>query len=367
MAEISFTDEDISSLYRQMIELGGVNTVDDSPDKYVRCKLNDKIAFITSADGKNKDVAIYGSKNPNVIILNPLAEGDTESAANSWFMSTCNTVLAGNLARIIKAVLDAGVESHKKKKGKEEENNNLVILKLLGKDAEAVDEKMLKEFDNIARPATKFFTIHYNRATKQGEVKCPIFTLAQRKSNPNVRVKTWETLQHILGRILGTEKLEEFSYSPGTIGIPAFESFANILVRIYDAIQEPLSAIGVKVEHLGELKSHLKYLPQYYAKAKWCVTPQCGTTQVQTTPVTTSVTPWVAPTPSPAQATPVQVQPAFTPAPSPMVQVPVQVPTITATTPVAVPPVFGGVPVTAPQQPAYGGGGANSNNPFARA
>lgn len=369
--EVNFTDDDISTFYRMLIELGGFHTVDDSPDKYVREKQTGDIAYMTTSDGVNKNVAIYGSKSSDAVVINPLAEGDSESAINSWFMSTCNTTLGGRIYNIMYAVLKVGVESHKKNKKKGEEENNLKLVELLGKDAEAVDEKMLKELEQLTHPLKNFFNIHYNRNTRQGEVKCPIFTEAQRKSFPSIRVKTWEVFKHILGRILGTEDLNEFSYKPGTIGVPTFESFANILVRIYKALTESLAAIDVAVEHIPELESHLKYLPQYYAKAKWCVTPQADQVPAAPQPhaVAVAPTPWVAPPQVPAAA-PVVPTPAFgapVPQTAPVVPVGYMAPqpyAAPALAPVA--PVFGGMQPMNTAAPAPSTG-ANSNNPFARA
>lgn len=282
--EMGFSDDDISTFYKQLIELGGVQTVDESPDKYVRTKDDNKIAYITNSDKSTKQVAIYGTRATDVMILNPLAEGDADSALTSWFMKNGNLILAANLAKIIKACLTYGAETHQKKAGKDEgaDPKGLLIAKYLGSDIIDVDEKMVKEFDNICKPITNFFNIHYNRSTTQGEVKCPIFTTAQRKSMPSVRAKTWKVLEHLMGRILDTESLEVFNYKPGTIGVPVFESFANILVKLYEILTEPLKIIDVKVEHIPELQSHLKYLPQYYAKAKWCVTPQTASTTTNT-------------------------------------------------------------------------------------
>lgn len=277
--EMKFSDEDISTFYKQLIELGGVQTVDESPDKYVRKKDDNSIAYITNADKSTKQVAVYGTRASDAMILNPLAEGDADSALTSWFMKNCNLILAANIAKIIKTCLTYGAETHQKKADKDDgaDPKGLLIAKYLSKDIADVDEKMVKEFDSICKPITNFFNIHYNRSTMKGEVKCPIFTLAQRKSMPKIRVKTWEVLEHLAGRILGTDTLDVFAYQPGTVGVPVFESFANILVKLYEVLTEPLKIIDVEVKRIPELQSHLKYLPQYYAKAKWCVTPQTPT------------------------------------------------------------------------------------------
>ena len=328
--EMKFSDEDISTFYKQLIELGGVQTVDESPDKYVRKKDDNSIAYVTNADKSTKQVAVYGTRASDVMILNPLAEGDSDSALTSWFMKNCNLILAANVAKIIKTCLTYGAETHQKKAGKDDaaDPKGLLIAKYLSKDIADVDEKMVKEFDSICKPITNFFNIHYNRSTMKGEVKCPIFTLAQRKSMPKIRVKTWEVLEHLAGRILGTDTLDVFAYQPGTVGVPVFESFANILVKLYEILTEPLKIIDVEVQHIPELQSHLKYLPQYYAKAKWCVTPQAPTTNtsVGTVPWSQSV-----------------VQPQLPPQGQVVIQ-PVGAPTYSAAAPVPVAPAS--VPVS---------------------
>ena len=273
--DLKFSDADISAFLKDIIELGGVETVDDSPDKYIRVKSTGEQQKLT-VDGVAKPLAIYGTKAADAILINPFAEGETTSARNSWFEASRNIILAGQIVKIVKVLLQAGVEQHKRKSAKDKKKEEALpmnIIKYLDKDALDIDEKMIKEFDTISRELHKFLVIHYNRSERQGEVKCLVFVDAQRKSFGSVRVKSWEVFKHLIGRILDTDDMKTFDYKPSTIGIPAFESFVNILVNIYKRIQEPLQIINREDPKLGELESHLKYLPEYYSIAKWAVAP----------------------------------------------------------------------------------------------
>lgn len=287
MSEVVFTDNDVSSFLKVLIEIGGIYKIDDSPDKYIRF-TSDNTLVTTNVDGVAKPLAIYGTKANDCIIINPFVEGEIDSSRNKWFYSTRNITLSGHLAAIMQYLLKLAADS-KKKKG-EDQVTDLLALELLADDVHDIDEKMIKEFKNISNELTNFFNIYWNKSLNQCEVKCSLFITNQRKAfGSTIRVKSWDVLERLMTRILGTNDLGTFTKKPVTLGVPVFETFVGILVDIYSRINGALKMIGQPEVNVGELESHLKYVGQYAAKAKWCVSPQPAAT---TAP---AITPWAMP------------------------------------------------------------------------
>lgn len=281
MTEVNFTDSDISAFLKGLVELGGVYVVDDSPDKYIRIKSTNEIST-TNVDGIMKPMALYGTKSSDCIIINPFVEGEVDSARNKWFYSTKNTELSAFLVAILKHLLEQGADSKKKKKDDSDKSTDLLAVSLLEDVVTDIDEKMLKEFKTITNELSNFFNIYWNKSLNQCEVKCSIYITAQRKAfGQSIRVKTWEVLETLMNKVLGTKDLGEFTRKPTTLGVPVFETFVGILLEIYGRILEPLKMIGHELTtNIECLKSHLKYVGHYASKAKWCIGPQPMTQQV---------------------------------------------------------------------------------------
>ena len=356
--EANFTDAEISSFIKDVIELGGGNTVDDSPDKYIRLASSGKQETLT-VDGRAVPLAIYGTRATDVIIINPFAEGEADSSKNLWFYSSRNIILAAIIIKIMRHLLALGAENTSKKKPEKDKDAavDMKAIGLLSKHILNVDEKMVKEFESISKEFHNFFNIYYNKTSRQGEVKCLVFNEAQRKAFPSVRVKSWDVFSGLLLDILNVSDLSEFNYVPQTQGIPVFESFSNILVSVYEHIAEAAKVINREITNIGTLRSHLKYLPQYYGKARWCTSAQPQ-----------ALNPMGMPSPLP-QMNMVPMQPlvpgvmgAGIPNAMPMMyntgMAQLGVPGITVTggpmmPPVMPSPTFGGVPMVPVQQP-YG-------------
>ena len=144
--EYKFSDKDITSFYKDLIELGDRFTVEDAPNYYVCTKDNStRVPAFGETDAKY--IALYGTEARDAVILNPLAEGSSETASKSWLVSVCTTTLAVNIVKIMQTILETGAECNKKptkasaskkvtKKEEEEEHTDLRILKYLSKDAE---------------------------------------------------------------------------------------------------------------------------------------------------------------------------------------------------------------------------------------
>ena len=275
------TTQDVSNFLKMLIELGDAYQIDDSPDKLIWNKVTNQPEQIT-LDGRNYPIAIYGTMSKEAMIVNPFAEGESKSVRTSWFYRTASdgvaVIIVGIMDRLIKIAVEDGKRS---KKDREEKHTDLTAIKLMTNYVKQIDEKMSKELSTITKKIDDFFSIAYNTTTKQGEIRCLLFNPAQRKAFSSVRVKTWEVFEGLFLAILNTTSLNSFDYKPTVIGAPAFESFANILVHIYEVLQEPAKLIGCNIDPktITSLRSHLKYFPQYYDNAKWCVTavPQDNT------------------------------------------------------------------------------------------
>ena len=342
MTNEKIKDEDVSRFLKAIIEIGGINSVDDSPDKYIRRGGGDGEPASLTVDGISHPLAIYGTRATDAIIINPFAEGDLDASKNVWFYSTRNVVLSGLIVKLMKELIKMGADSHLKKKADKAEQS-LEAIKLLEGIVDDIDVSTIKEFDKIAKELRDFIVIHYNKTSKKGEVSCLIFNKVRRKQFPAIRVKSWAVFEKMLANILGTDDMSTFAEGATTVGIPVLETFTKILVKIYKAIKEPLTVIGVNLPQLGELESHVKYLGQYYTCARWCVGSVPDKEQVEKSAPTP---PWVVPTvggvPNVQNAIPMVGAMA---APVP----PMPIPVVGGGVPMN---GFAGVPMAAPEVPA---------------
>lgn len=284
------TDNDVSNCLQALIELGGINAVDNTPDKYIRSADDSSKLATLPIEGKDVPLAIYGTKSAEAIIINPFAEGQAGEARNIWFYSSRNVILGGIIRRILRELLKIGAEAHSKKKNAP--TPSLVAIKYLEGSVDDIDDKMLKEYDTVTKDLKDFLVIYYNKSKKRSEVSCILKNKARRKQFTSVRTKTWNTLETLINKVLGTDDLETFAESATTNGIPVLETYVKVLVKVYKAIEEPAQVIGKTFPQLAELESHIKYLPQYYTKARWCVDPTSATAAAPAPAVATA--PWVA-------------------------------------------------------------------------
>lgn len=286
---IEVTEEQVSSFLKQLIELGDIDVVDDSPDKFIRNKKTQEVVTL-AVDDKNtrKPLAIFGSASRDAIIINPFAEGSAESVKGTWFRHSRNIIISGHIVKLMTVLLEAGAAANnKKKKAKEDAERDILVIKYLGNNVKNIDEKMVEEFKKVSRSLFDFLNIGYDRTLRKGSLNCTIFVESQRKSFPGIRKASWEVWKDLLCRLLKVKDLSEFDYVPEMIGAPVFESFANILVAVYKRLQEPLKIIGIDNIPIGALESHLKpeYMHEYYRKSKGLVTVQPQANPVQVTPM----------------------------------------------------------------------------------
>ena len=371
--DMNFTDADISLFLKLVIELGGGNIVDDSPDKYVRLASTGKLETLT-VEGRAMPLAIYGTRATDAIIINPFAEGESDSSKNLWFYSSRNVILSSLIIAIMRKLLTIGAETASKKKSDKEGETDNRAIGLLSKHILNIDDKTVKEFDSITKSFKDFFIIYYNKSTRQGEATCFVFNEMQRKAYPNVRVKSWEVFSGLLLDVLNVSDLSEFNYVPKMQGIPVLESFANILVTIYEHMEESLKVIDRPVSNTGTIRSHLKYLAQYAAKSRWCTGPQMATATPVGMPMPFQAMPNMMPQAVPygAVGLPGMVNmgvPAMPGMMAPMAAMsgmsPVGAP-MSGVMPMTQYPALQGMPVTQTMPTSRGTGNPEFANPFAR-
>lgn len=281
MSNIQFTDEDISTFLKNQLEATGLFKVDNSPDKFIRMVIDGKeedVSTINDSKGVAHPLAIYGSKNGDAVIINPLAEGESGKATQSWWYKTLNTTLAKTLKDILvylinEVVADDPVKNtNAKKKDKNLKKLDLKAMKYLSNTTD-IDAKTLKELNSIiASDLTSFFGIFYNKTAKSSELKCTVFSETRRKGHSSIRTKTWKVLESLILAVLNVKSIDEFTTAATTSGAPVFDSYTHTFVKVLAALQEPAELAGIAIRNVNELQSSINYIPQYHARAKWCLT-----------------------------------------------------------------------------------------------
>ena len=304
---MEFSDNDISEFLSDLIELGGVNTVDRDSGKIIRSALSHDPCTINNGT-TNTNLAVYGSTAKNVTIVNPFADGELSNEQSLWFYSTRNTILSGMLAKAVVTVLTIAAtanegESKKKKKDQAEVDiTDTRASKFLGKFALLVDNKMVEEFKTVSSDLTDFAKIYYNKSKRRAEFRCTLFNESTKTIYKNkVRVGSWEPLQNIVLKVLQVEDLGELVTEVKILDMPTFDTMCRLYVDIVDRLAKPLT-IAEMIVDTTSVKARLDKLEPFYAKAKWCV----SSTNVINKP-TTSAAPWGGPAPAtagPAPASP---------------------------------------------------------------
>ena len=126
-------------------------------------------------DGTTRKFAVYGTTAPNVIVINPFAEGESNSSRENWFYRSRNLWLATLVRKCVLTVLEVGVRAHARKQ--EEQKDDKKFVKYLGKYAHNCTAKTMEDFKKIAPVAkpTEFFNIYYSKSKCTAEVKCNLF------------------------------------------------------------------------------------------------------------------------------------------------------------------------------------------------
>ena len=272
--EATHSDECVSKFLAGLIELGGLYTVDDTPDKFIRSRVTNEVERVTT-ETKSQPLAIYGTYNPDALIINPFSEGESKSVQSTKFFQDTNICLAMNILAMVKKLIEIGVEENKKdtkKKGAESSGVDMKIVDLLSPVVKDIDEKVLQELKTISKPVTNFFMIYYNKKTSCTEVTSILTSEVKKKAfdSKSVRNKTWTILSTLLLKLLAADDLDEFTYKPKTNTCKVFEGFAFTMVKIYSRLNEYSQELLGKAFDTTALESHLNYFEQYARTAYWC-------------------------------------------------------------------------------------------------
>ena len=310
MESIRFTDEDITLFLKKQIEATGDFKVDDSPDRFVRMVTDTdeegEIKTLTDTSGVPHPVAIFGTVSPDAIIINPLAEGSSDSSKQTWWYATCNACLASMVYKLMQHLITESEKATavKPKKGEKAVAINTAVVELASSAAMDIDGKTSKELASIVgKDLNSFFGIHYDKSTKTSRVKCTILNEAQRKAHSTVRVKTWRALENLLYAILGTKDMSEFEYKATLMEVPVFESYSHVQLKVLEKLAAHAGLIGKKIKELGSLSSCIKYIPQYHNRAKWQISSPVADTEPEKT------APWQRAAPSTRPVPPIAPRP----------------------------------------------------------
>ena len=264
---MEFTNDNITDFISGMISLGGGDYVEAGPEKFVMMKSGKNHEGVLE-DGTTRKFAVYGTTAPNVIVINPFAEGESNSSRENWFYRSRNLWLATLVRKCVLTVLEVGVRAHARKQ--EEQKDDKKFVKYLGKYAHNCTAKTMEDFKKIAPVAkpTEFFNIYYSKSKCTAEVKCNLFRDSTRKSFPNVTDATWEALQAVVLKVLGVKDLNEFTFKTDSMNIPV--SFTNVYLQIFDNMHDIMKLVGIENIETDKIRSHLPMLEAYHQRAKWC-------------------------------------------------------------------------------------------------
>lgn len=274
--EATHSDECVSKFLAGLIELGGLYTVDDTPDRFIRSRVTNEVVRINT-ESKSQPLAIYGTYNPDALIINPFSEGEAKSVQATKFFQDTNICLAMNILAMVKKLVELCIQENtatntKNKKQDAAPALDLKLVNLISPVAKDVDEKVLQELKTISKPVTNFFMIYYNKKSGCTEVTSILTSEVKKKAfdSKSVRNKTWTILETLLLRLLGTDDLAEFLYKPKTNTCRVFEGFAFTMVKLYSRLNEYSRLLIDKDFDTTTLESHLNYFEQYAKTAYWC-------------------------------------------------------------------------------------------------
>ena len=282
---MEFSNDNIISFIKGIVELGGANKVDDDENhyRYIRSVLTGEIAQLPLEDGGSRNLAIYGSMATDVVIINPFAEGEANTTRTTWFYHSRNILIAALIVKCMNHLIETAVRCHDKKYKETKEDHK--VMKYLGKTATKIDAKLLTEFKTLTESLEGFVSIYYNKKNR----KCNLTGLLEKDTDQlreiyktsNIRVASWEYLKNIFHAVVGVKDLKEYQITPQSANIPMFESFCYLYINLFDHMKPVLELVGVEV-NVDDLKPHLQYLEMYYQKAKWCVSTSTVVTKAQT-------------------------------------------------------------------------------------
>ena len=260
-------NNDITNFIAQTIEVGGIYKVGTDENKFI-CNEDGEVIEVELPSSEKRPLAIYGTTNSSVYIINPFNEGESRQAITSWYYRTRNLTISSILLKLIFKILEAGLRSNDKKA--KHEKDDVLKCKYLGQYTSKVDEKLLKEVSSFISKPSDFLNIYYNKTDKICRVNCILFKEKVRKLYPSFRKQTWEILESLVKKLLDCDDLTVFDYKPDNPNIPVFESFITVYVDLLRRLEKPAKLIDIDLSDWKNIKEYLPYLNEYYKQARWC-------------------------------------------------------------------------------------------------
>lgn len=313
---------DVTGALATILEATGIYEVDQTPDHYVRRSSDGELIPIKE-NGVLRNLAVFGSQADDVIIVNPFKDGTTSSSPSVKFYRLLTISMSEHVGAILRLSFacaasensDKAVEMAKPKKSskvkkaveddvsvdetstKVSEKGTQLVAGLLEGNIGSIDEKMCRELESILKWASadsgSLLSISYSRREHKASLNSRVFNDNAPESLSGVRKSTWTIIRNIILRLFDVKSLEDFDYVPKSTYCPIFESYANVFSRVMSCVRlfSEIHSHGIRIKAIKELPSHLKYLDEYYAIARFSNTTRNtdekdnGTPAVQTTPV----------------------------------------------------------------------------------
>jgi uncharacterized metal-binding protein len=256
--------EGIKKFGKLLVEWGGVYKLDE--DDFIVVKSSNSPVLIET---KNKDKGLplrlftdsidYGDftyLNLFVDIIGKVNEKD-------WFYDT-RSMIAGNLIKkCIKRIIEVNTTD-------KDGNHSLGVLSIASKFADMVDEKMLKELENI-KP-TELGRIVYSRPKRVAQLQTDIYD-DDFISTKHIRKKTLKALHAIHSDLLESDNVHEhYKVKPTLGGIHKTETILTIMMMLSAAIGDAVDYLCDIDLKAGEFSAHMENLSDYKRECAWAAT-----------------------------------------------------------------------------------------------
>lgn len=275
MSEIKF--KDVERFVRFLISMGGVYTVDDN--NYVANK-NDEEPVLIKVDNKFHQIMVLHEpiKDPDAVIVNPLAENLIESQESKWLYLNLSVGLASRIIAIVRFINTVITNSS----ADQDMHVSAEVMKFVSKHKD-FDAKAMEHFEQIVKKKMNFVNVWYVRKLKQAKFRCSVYDPDTKTEFPSITKKSWNAITGILNDIFGLDKdpekaadslQEAFTVTSDLITSPKLEAILTVYLRIYQKLNKYMVLCGMDddddfIIDLTELSVHIANIPQYYEKVKW--------------------------------------------------------------------------------------------------
>ena len=94
-------NNDITNFIAQTIEVGGIYKVSTDENKFISSSESGEVIEVELPSSEKRPLAIYGTNNSSVYIINPFNEGESRQAITSWYYHTRNLNISSILLKIM--------------------------------------------------------------------------------------------------------------------------------------------------------------------------------------------------------------------------------------------------------------------------